>query len=264
MANLVSPGVAVSVIDESAYGAGSQGTVPLIILATKSNKGNVSGSGYAEGTIPANANKPYLLTSQRELVEKFGVPEFTVVDGTPIHGSEVNEYGLLAAYSFLGLANRAYVLRGDIDLAQLESSIDEPAGEPANGTYWLDLTNTVWGLKEWDGSKWAAQEINIPAQADVGMDQVPFASYGTDGQYAIVLYSGTQGLPLNTLFKKINGAWYEVNTTLNIGVYVEPHYKLGTNVPSAGNLGDVWVQTTSPNNGLKIVVKKYNKTNRIC
>ena len=259
MANLVSPGVAVSVIDESAYGAGSQGTVPLIVLATKSNKGNVSGSGYAEGTVSANANKPYLLTSQRELVEKFGVPEFTVVDGTPVHGSELNEYGLLAAYSFLGLANRAYALRADIDLGQLESSVYEPAGEPANGTYWLDLTNTVWGLKEWDGSRWAAKEVDIPSQDNVDEDQVPYNSYGTDGQYAIVLYPGA-GLPLNTLFKKINGAWYEVNTTLNIGVYVEPHYKLGTNVPSTGNLGDVWVQTTSPNNGLKMVVKKYNKT----
>ena len=85
MANLVSPGVAVSVIDESAYGAGSQGTVPLIILASKSNKANVSGSGFAEGTIPANANKPYLLTSQRELVEKFGVPkQYKIMEGANI------------------------------------------------------------------------------------------------------------------------------------------------------------------------------------
>jgi hypothetical protein len=260
MANLVSPGVAVSVIDESAYGAGSQGTVPLIILASKSNKANVSGSGFAEGTIPANANKPYLLTSQRELVEKFGVPEFTVVDGTPVHGSEVNEYGLLAAYSFLGLANRTYALRADIDLAQLEPTTEEPAGVPANGTYWLDLTNTSWGLKEWDGSKWASKAVAIPSIDQVGPNQVPLSSYGVDGQYAVVLYPGTQGLPLNTIFKKINGAWNAVDVNLNIAVYVEPHYKLGTNVPSAGNLGDVWVQTTSPNNGLKIVVKKYNKT----
>ena len=102
MATLVSPGVAVSVTDESQYGGAGQGTVPLIILATESNKANLSASGYAQGTIPANAGKPYLLTSQRELVELFGQPQFKVVDGTPVHGAETNEYGLLTAYSYLG------------------------------------------------------------------------------------------------------------------------------------------------------------------
>ena len=146
MATLVSPGVAVSVTDESQYGSAGQGTVPLIILATETNKSNVSASGYAEGTIPNNAAKPYLLTSQRELVELFGRPQFSVVDGTPIHGSETNEYGLLAAYSYLGLANRAYVLRADIDLAQLEPRADEPYGRPSNGAYWFDLIASSFGL----------------------------------------------------------------------------------------------------------------------
>ena len=119
---LTSPGVEVSIIDQSQYGAAGQGTVPLIILATQSNKDNVSGTGFAEGTIPANANSPYLLTSQRELVELFGQPKFKTVNGTAVHGAEVNEYGLMAAYSYLGLANRTYVLRADIDLLQLEPS----------------------------------------------------------------------------------------------------------------------------------------------
>ena len=74
---LVSPGVAVSITDESQYGSAGQGTVPLIILASASNKDNVSGTGYAEGTKPVNAAKPYLLTSQRELVELFGQPNFS-------------------------------------------------------------------------------------------------------------------------------------------------------------------------------------------
>jgi len=261
MANLVSPGVAVSVIDESAYGSGSQGTVPLIILATESNKPNVSGSGYAEGTMPSNANKPYLLTSQRELIEKFGAPMFTVVDGTPVHGSEVNEYGLMAAYSFLGLANRAYVLRADVDLSQLESSTHEPAGAPTNGTYWLDLADTVWGVKEWNGTVWATKTVLIPSQAQVDGIKKPLDSFGANGNYAVSLYAGG-GNPPNTLYRKTAGTWVAVNTSLGIAVYAQPHYKLGTTVPAIGNTGDVWIQTTTPNHGLKVVVKKYNSTTR--
>ena len=119
MAIISSPGVSISLDDQSQYGSSGQGTVPLIILATQSNKSNVSATGYASGTVAANAGKLTLLSSQRELVEQFGRPYFKVVDGTPIHGAETNEYGLLTAYSYLGIANRAYVLRADIDLAQI-------------------------------------------------------------------------------------------------------------------------------------------------
>ena len=66
MATLVSPGVAVSVTDESQYGSAGQGTVPLIILATETNKSNVSASGYAEGTIPNNACLLYTSPSPRD------------------------------------------------------------------------------------------------------------------------------------------------------------------------------------------------------
>ena len=38
MANLVSPGIEIQLIDESFYGSSGPGTVPLIILATASNK----------------------------------------------------------------------------------------------------------------------------------------------------------------------------------------------------------------------------------
>jgi len=261
MATLVSPGVAVSVIDESAYGSGSQGTVPLIILATQSNKADVSlSTGYAEGTKPVNANKPYLLTSQRELVEKFGAPKFQIVDGTPVHGSEINEYGLMAAYSFLGLANRAYVLRADIDLSQLETSSDEPAGTPAAGTYWLDLTKSSWGVKEFDGSAWVTKIPKFPTATQVNGSKIPDNTFGIDGDYAISLYSGGVNA-INTLYKKVAGVWRTLNSLGN-AIFVQPHYKLGTLVPSSGSIGDVWIQTTTPNNGLKLVVKKYNATSQ--
>ena len=44
MASLVSPGVQVSVVDESAYGAPGSGTVPLLLVATRTNKTDPTGS----------------------------------------------------------------------------------------------------------------------------------------------------------------------------------------------------------------------------
>ena len=258
MATLVSPGVAVSVTDESQYGSAGQGTVPLIILATETNKTNVSGTGYAAGTQAANAGKPYLLTSQRELVELFGQPQFKVIDGTPVHGDETNEYGLMAAYSFLGLANRAYVLRADLDLAQLEPSIDEPTGAPANGTHWLDLANTSWGIFESTATgkgNWVAKTpIAITDLADTvgGLGVAPLSAIGSDNDYAVV---ATSTVASNQVYKKISGAW-QICTSANLAgtVYVAEHY----NIPTATAIGDVWLKTTSPNNGLKVIVKKYN------
>jgi hypothetical protein len=258
MVQLVSPGVAVSVIDESQYGSGGQGTVPLIILATKANKPNVSGTGYAEGTEPANAKEPYLLTSQRELVEKFGQPHFEVEDGTPIHGHEANEYGLLAAYSYLGLANRAYVLRADIDLEQIKPSNVEPTGDPANGSYWLDLTNTVWGIFEASATgtgSWVKKSYTIItdlADTTGGLGVTPDSGLGSNGDYAVV---ATSAVSSYQFYKKVSGTWTIVTTAgLGTTVFCSPHYS----IPTATAIGDVWLKTTSPNSGLNVVVKKFN------
>ena len=72
MAGLVSPGVQVSVVDESFYTPAEPGTLPMLFVATAANKQNGSGTGIAPGTQTANAGKPYLLTSQRDLVDTFG------------------------------------------------------------------------------------------------------------------------------------------------------------------------------------------------
>ena len=129
---LVSPGVEVKVIDESFYTPAEPGTTPVIFVATQENKTNPGGTGIAPGTLKANAGKVYLMSSQRELAETFGDPVFqTDSNNNPIHGSEQNEYGLQAAYSLLGVSNRAWVVRADVDLGQLQASADAPAGAPA-------------------------------------------------------------------------------------------------------------------------------------
>ena len=149
---LQSPGVQVTVIDESFYTPAEPGTTPLIVVATAQDKTNGAGTGTASATTKANAGKAFKLTSQRDLVDLFGVPFFEqTASSTPIHGSERNEYGLLAAYSLLGVSNAAFIVRADIDLDQLEEQADAPGANPTNGQWWIDTQATTWGIQEWNG-----------------------------------------------------------------------------------------------------------------
>jgi hypothetical protein len=62
MAILVSPGVSISVIDQSINVGAGPGTVPLIFIATQENKTTPDGSAVAPGTTKANAGKVHLVT----------------------------------------------------------------------------------------------------------------------------------------------------------------------------------------------------------
>ncbi len=185
---LVSPGVEVSVIDESQIAPTSASTVPLVVVATAANKETPQGT-LAEGTIADNAGDLYLLTSQRDVLNFFGTPAFyTDTNNTPIHGYELNEYGLQTVYSLLGSTNRAYVLRADVDLGELIGLSRRPKADPADMTYWLDTTATRWGIFQWD-----AQEQDFIASVPIVITDnndlsggVPKSSIGTIGTYAVV------------------------------------------------------------------------------
>ena len=193
---LLSPGVQVSVIDQSNYTPAPASSVPYILLATAQNKISGAGTGIAPGTLAVNANKLYLMTSQRDLLSTFGVPFFyNTTAGTPINGYELNEYGLLAAYSALGASNLCYVQRVDIDLAALTATLTRPAGAPANGTYWLDTTNSVWGINQWNQTT-AAFTNQVPSVITDTVylepsSTVPLQSYGSIGDYAVVATNTT-------------------------------------------------------------------------
>ena len=76
---LVSPGVEVQISDESAYGAPGAGTSPLIVLATRENKADPTGSasdGIAKYTKSTHAGEVVRVTSQREVTQFFGNPTF--------------------------------------------------------------------------------------------------------------------------------------------------------------------------------------------
>jgi hypothetical protein len=185
---LVSPGVEVTITDQSQYLPAPINSVPLVLLATAQNKANASGTGVAPATTAANANKLYQVTSQRDLVNLYGTPFFyTTTNGTPIQGYELNEYGLLAAYSLLGVTNRCYVLRCDIDLASLVGQTSRPTGAPDNGTYWLDSVTSTWGIYEFNQTTGAfALQTPIVITDTTSLNGgVPLDSIGNIGDYAI-------------------------------------------------------------------------------
>ena len=187
---LISPGVEVTVIDESQYIPAATNSVPYVLIATAQNKVSGTGTGVAAGTLAANANRPYLITSQRDLSATFGVPFFyKTTAGTPINGYELNEYGLLAAYSALGVTNRCYVQRADIDLTELTASLTRPTGEPTDGDFWLDTANTLWGIFQWNQTT-AAFTNKVPTVITSTSDlqtstTVPLQSIGSIGDYAV-------------------------------------------------------------------------------
>ena len=185
---LTSPGVEVTIIDQSQYLPAPGGSVPLIVFATAQNKANPSGTGVAAGTTAANAGKLYQITSQQDLVNFYGVPFFyTTTAGTPIQGYELNEYGLLAAYSALGITNRVYTLRADIDLASLVGSVGRPFGAPTNGSYWLDTTNTTWGIFEFNATtgQFTPKTPIVITDSTYLINGYPLNSLGNIGDYAI-------------------------------------------------------------------------------
>jgi len=229
MAQLSSPGISVTVVDESFYTPAAPGTVPLIIVASQENKSNSAGTGTAPGTLKANAGKVYLLTSQADLGATFGVPYFqTDAENNPVHAGELNEYGLEAAYSFLGVSNRAYVVRADLDTKQLIARTSAPTSPPADGTFWFDTADTHFGVFEWNSAsatttggqiftdQGTAGSLNVITNIAYvnNSTYAPLPSYGKIGDYAVVSVTNWNKL----WFKKYQtntsaGTWVEVGTS---------------------------------------------------
>lgn len=215
---LTSPGVEVQVIDQSQYLPAAPGSVPFVLLATAQDKVDPNGVSIAAATTAANANKLYQVTSQRDLVTLYGNPTFyTSSNGTPLQGYELNEYGLLAAYSLLGVTNRCYVLRADIDLASLIGTTGRPVGAPANQTYWLDTSTTTWGIYEFDavtGAFTLQNPIVITDPTDL-TGGVPKDYLGSVGDYAVIA-DNFEGEPPETseqfFYKTTSNQWVEIGS----------------------------------------------------
>lgn len=115
MANLVSPGVSVTVTNDSFFVPAAAPTVPLIFLATQDEKTQPDGITPAAGTYESNVIRQ--ITSLQQSTQMYGIPSFlTDYAGNPLHGDARNEYGLLALNGFLGIGSSAYVVRANVNL----------------------------------------------------------------------------------------------------------------------------------------------------
>ena len=265
MATLNSPGVQVSVVDESFYTPSAPGTVPVLFVASKQDKTNPSGT-TALGTTAANAGKIWLITSQRDLTDTFGTPLFpTDASGNPQHGSELNEYGLQAAYSSLGVSSRAYIVRADLDLAALSPTSTIPLGSPVSGTYWVDTASSVFGVKEWNSSTQAfSVKTPIVLNDDTGGSSfngtAPAVTVGSIGDYCMVVTNANSN---KLYYKKTDGTWIAVVDGFDgsKSLQISPHYTYPAYNGSTAT-GSVWVTSTTPTNGANWSVKLYNSSSK--
>lgn len=272
MATLQSPGVSVSVIDESFYTPAGAGTVPMIFVATGQDKANGAGTGIAQGTTAANAGKVWVITSQRDLTDTFGTPYFeTDAEGNPVHGGELNEYGLQAAYSALGVSSKAYIVRADVDLTSLAGTGTLPTGTPVDKTYWLNTDNTTFGINEWNSvtGKFTVKTPKIIDNTNVDamwVDSPDFISElfpSAPGDYAMVVTSDNgASIPNALYYKKSNGSWVLVTNGFDGGkiVRLSPHYDYPDYTVSglSASTGSIWIKTTSPSKGSSWDIRVYN------
>ena len=238
---LISPGIEVKVIDESQYASTAVGTVPMLVIASAQDKKDPTTGNTASGTTKANAEKAYLIGSQRELVSTFGEPSYyQSTSGTALHGYELNEHGLMSAYSLLGVSNRAYIVRADIDLGQLTGSAGRPAGDPANGTHWLNTTKSKWGIFQWSSSTQTfTNKVPVVITAATDMDGgIPKAHIGSIADYAIDTTTTN-----NKLFLKTSAGWQVVgvNSWYNTwsavqGTETNPTVTIGHTITINGNV----------------------------
>ena len=272
MATLTSPGVSVSVTDESAYAAPGVGTIPMILVATGENKTDPTGSAsdsIAPFTKSTNANKPLLVTSQRELTQNFGDIFFRKSGATPIVGDETSEYGLLAAFSFLGQGGSAFISRANVNTTQLIPTTTAPTGTYATAnSFWIDIDTSKYGINQYNATTgaWVAKtptvEVNATASAAhaAGAGGYSIVASVVNGAFLVVVHLDQDGDASLEYFYGVGGAWEELDSDANLSngdtVTWAPHYS----APSTPGNNDVWIKTTSPGNGIDLKLYKHTGT----
>lgn len=262
MATLVSPGVSISVIDQSLNVGAGPGTVPLIFIATQQNKldpTDTTGATIAPGTMSANAGTVYSITSQRDLISTFGDPVFYSVSGTAINGYPLNEYGLLATYSYLGISNLARVVRCDLDTSQLEATPIPPTSPAAIGSYWLDetATGTAWGLFTRTGifpnEVWVSVTPTFVNNYTTGTQVIPTG--GLSGNTAVHFYTALGQIEY---WVNLSGTWTILGTgTTTSGVIVS---NVWPDLTNAGITQKYWIKTSAAAQGANLVLRKMDAT----
>lgn len=237
----------ITVSDESAYGAGTNAIVPLYVFATQSNKVLDSTTGeIAPGT--TIANELLVMTSQRDVINTFGVPYFEKNEGTVQQGSELNEVGLLGLYSAMGSTALAYALRADIDLSQLKPSKEEPKSDPKNGAKWFDVDASTFAVYRCNGGtftdpykirNWDRETVKI--YDDVKVNDPVEEDEGT------------------IIYDVKDKHFFEVDAEKKVQEIEHLSFASYNFIPD-GEQDDIWVQTDKLSDGSKLIKKTYNAT----
>jgi hypothetical protein len=245
----------------------------LVFVATEQDKSNASGTGIAQGTTAENAGTVWVITSQRDLVDTFGTPYFQTVSGTPVHGSEINEYGLQAAYSVLGVSSQAYVVRAPVDLGAMVGSSTQPTGTPTAGTVWLNTSDSTFGVNVWSTSTNNGQGgftsvtplvIDNSNYATAFSGSAPLSSFGVVGNFAMVVPNSATGslTKAQLYFKSASLGWVSVSNGFDGGKYltISPNYGNPTATYQSLNAanGSVWICTNSVTGGSMWDFKYYS------
>lgn len=237
----------IEVRDESAYGAATNAIVPLYVFATQSNKVLDSSTGeIAPGT--TIANELLVMTSQRDVVNTYGIPYFEKIEGTVQQGSELNEVGLLGLYSAMGSTALAYALRADIDLSQLKPSKEEPKSDPKNGAKWFDVDASTFAVYRCNGGtftdpykirNWDRETVKI--YDDVKVNDPVEEDKGT------------------IIYDVKDKHFFEVDAEKKVQEIEHLSFASYEFIPD-GEQDDIWVQTDKLSDGSKLIKKTYNAT----
>jgi hypothetical protein len=190
MATRVSPGVSVTVTNESFFIPVSAPTVPLIFVATRAGKTQTNGVTPAAGTLEHSVVRT--VTSLAQSLQLYGVPSFRRdVSGNEYHGDARNEYGLLALNHFLGAGNRAYVVRANIDLS------DEAETFISLGTPVITSEPVFNGVGDGSLFNISASDSRVKPQ-DIVVTLTSPSTFSVTGSSAGYIGAGAVGLPFNS------------------------------------------------------------------
>ena len=307
----------IDIIDESAYGAGTGPVIPLYVIATDSNKVlDYSTGAIAPGT--TFANELLVMTSQKDVIDTFGVPNFTEVNGTVMQGDELNEVGLLGLYNAMGSSSLGYVVRADINMSQLKPSKVAPTSEVKHGTKWIDTYDSTYGVfrsnytsrsgqqtvaKQWDYVD--VKAVDVLGDTDIKLHNIVFLINDYNNFVGKSFYEFTSngwkligseewkasvnnfvivnGLPAIRGTKDLNKIVYnkaeenkgyykcvedsethelkwEAVSLSDVGNNVTFNFANRFNVPSEQPQGSIWIKIDQPNDGAKIILRRYNST----
>lgn len=231
----------ISITDESAFADGIDTLIPLYVFATAQDKVLDETTGeIAIGTTKSLAGELSVITSRKDVTEKFGTPFFEEVNGTIQQNSELNEVGLYGLYDAMGATSLAYAIRADIDLDQLQAREEEPVAPVKNGTKWLDLSKSNFGLFIRSG------DTKVKSKQWEAID------------YVVVTNGDFSKLSDGTFVVKFDGNDFEIGQIVNSSYVTYDKIIVDSSMayPTCDE-GTIWVRTTPINGGSEIILKQY-------